>query len=164
MAKQYLLLRPNTKPYLNHPSTTQSHQDADITKAMASDWMNKQTAEISRFADSRMIRLFDSNMLISNTTAVICLDDYHSLDMTWRKEKEVTMLDPRATDFDLMYKQMKAIKEGKAVEKPIYTMFLVAWILLSSSSSPKILVIEGLRAICMLQSLNWIPRSRMITH
>ncbi|CAN6552109.1 unnamed protein product [Malus baccata var. baccata] len=91
---------------------------------------------------SAYFRLFDSNMLISNTTAVICLDDYHSLDMTWRKEKEVTMLDPRATDFDLMYKQMKAIKEGKAVEKPIYTMFLVAWILLSSSSSPKILVIE----------------------
>ncbi|KAM2234765.1 hypothetical protein PS2_012857 [Malus domestica] len=71
MEEQYLLLRPNTKPYLNHPSTTQSHQDADITKAMALDWMNKQTAEISRFADSRMIRLFDSNMLISNTTAVM---------------------------------------------------------------------------------------------
>ncbi|KAB2595805.1 phosphoribulokinase [Pyrus ussuriensis x Pyrus communis] len=40
--------------------------------------------------------------------------------MTWRKKKGVTMLDPRANDFDLMYKQMKAIKEGKAVENPIY--------------------------------------------
>ncbi|KAM2499072.1 hypothetical protein TB2_040767 [Malus domestica] len=54
---------------------------------------------------------------------VICLDEYHSLDMTWRKKKGVTMLDPRANDLDLMYKQMKAIKEGKAVEKPVQQCF-----------------------------------------
>ncbi|KAK6947345.1 Phosphoribulokinase/uridine kinase [Dillenia turbinata] len=45
----------------------------------------------------------DSNTLISDTTTVICLDDYHSLDRTGRKEKGV-----------------KAIKDGIAVEKPIY--------------------------------------------
>ncbi|CAN6562504.1 unnamed protein product [Malus baccata var. baccata] len=47
-------------------------------------------------------RLFDSNMLISNITTVICLDDYHSLDRTRRRKKEVMTLDPRANDFELM--------------------------------------------------------------
>ncbi|KAH0926612.1 hypothetical protein HID58_018868 [Brassica napus] len=60
----------------------------------------------------------DSNTLISDMTTVICLDDYHSLDRTGRKEKGVTALDPRANDFDLMYEQVKALKSGIAVEKP----------------------------------------------
>lgn len=57
----------------------------------------------------------DSNTLISDMTTVICLDDYHSLDRTGRKEKGVTALDPRANDFDLMYEQVKALKSGIAV-------------------------------------------------
>lgn len=51
---------------------------------------------------------------------VICLDDYHSLDRTGRKEKGVTALDPNAQNFEMMYEQAKAIKEGKPIEKPIY--------------------------------------------
>jgi ABC-type glutathione transport system ATPase component len=43
----------------------------------------------------------DSNTLISDTTTVICLDDYHSLDRNERKDKVVTALDPRANNFDL---------------------------------------------------------------
>ena len=62
----------------------------------------------------------DSNTLLSDMTTVICLDDYHSLDRTGRKETGITALDPRAQDFDLMYEQVKAIKDGKAIEKPIY--------------------------------------------
>lgn len=62
----------------------------------------------------------DSNTLVSDMTTVICLDDYHSLDRTGRKETGITALDPRAQDFDLMYDQVKAIKEGKSIEKPIY--------------------------------------------
>merc|ERR1712100_299736 len=62
----------------------------------------------------------DSNTLISENTTVICLDDYHCLDRYGRKEKGVTALAPEAQDFDLMYEQIKAIKDGKSVEKPIY--------------------------------------------
>jgi phosphoribulokinase len=51
---------------------------------------------------------------------VICLDDYHSLDRKQRKEQGVTALNPKANNFDLMYEQIKALKEGKAVDKPIY--------------------------------------------
>jgi phosphoribulokinase len=51
---------------------------------------------------------------------VICLDDYHSLDRYQRKEQKVTALDPRANNFDLMYEQLKALKDGQTIEKPIY--------------------------------------------
>ncbi|PPR96999.1 hypothetical protein GOBAR_AA23659 [Gossypium barbadense] len=49
----------------------------------------------------------DSNTLISDMTTVICLDDYHSLDRTGRKEKGVTALDPRANDFDLFDERVR---------------------------------------------------------
>ncbi|XBI47903.1 hypothetical protein VPH35_111751 [Triticum aestivum] len=86
----------------------------------------------------------DSNTLISDTTTVICLDDYHSLDRTGRKEKGVTALDPKANDFDLMYEQVKAIKEGKAIEKPIYNHVTGLLDPAELIQPPKIFVIEGL--------------------
>jgi phosphoribulokinase len=51
---------------------------------------------------------------------VICLDDYHSLDRKQRKVTGITALDPRANNFDLMYEQMKALKNGQSIMKPIY--------------------------------------------
>ncbi|WP_363080096.1 phosphoribulokinase [Leptolyngbya sp. 'hensonii'] len=51
---------------------------------------------------------------------VICLDDYHSLDRKQRKETGITALDPRANNFDLMYEQVKALKSGEVINKPIY--------------------------------------------
>jgi phosphoribulokinase len=51
---------------------------------------------------------------------VICLDDYHSLDRKQRKETGITALDPRANNFDLMYEQIKALKSGESIKKPIY--------------------------------------------
>lgn len=86
----------------------------------------------------------DSNTLISDTTTVICLDDYHSLDRYGRKEKAVTALDPRANNFDLMYEQVKAMKEGKAVMKPIYNHVTGLLDPPEQIKPPKILVIEGL--------------------
>ncbi|GAA0142063.1 hypothetical protein Leryth_000540 [Lithospermum erythrorhizon] len=86
----------------------------------------------------------DSNTLISDMTTVICLDDYHSLDRTGRKEKGVTALDPKANDFDLMYEQVKALKEGVPVEKPIYNHVSGLLDPPELIKPPKILVIEGL--------------------
>jgi phosphoribulokinase len=51
---------------------------------------------------------------------VICLDDYHCMDRYQRKDAKVTALDPRANNFDLMYEQIKALKDGKEIMKPIY--------------------------------------------
>ena len=62
----------------------------------------------------------ESNTLISDMTTVICLDDYHALDRNGRKREGVTALDPKAQDFELMYDQIKALKERQSVDKPIY--------------------------------------------
>ncbi|KAI4343298.1 hypothetical protein MLD38_027824 [Melastoma candidum] len=82
--------------------------------------------------------------LISDTSTVICLHDYHSLDRTGRKKKGITALDPRADDFDLMYEQVKALKEGNAVDKPIYNHVTGLLDPPELIKPPKILIIEGL--------------------
>ncbi len=63
----------------------------------------------------RLIDLFGEEFM-----TVICLDDYHCLDRIQRKQTGITALDPRANNFDLMYEQIKALKEGHGVNKPIY--------------------------------------------
>lgn len=86
----------------------------------------------------------DSNTLLSDMTTVICLDDYHSLDRQGRKKRNVTALAPEAQNFDLMYKQVKELKEGKAVKKPIYNHVSGNLDPPEEIKPPKILVIEGL--------------------
>jgi phosphoribulokinase len=63
---------------------------------------------------------WETNSLVSDLTTVICLDDYHSNDRNGRKESGLTALNPKENNFDLMYEQIKALKEGKTVSKPIY--------------------------------------------
>uniref|UniRef100_A0A061S214 Phosphoribulokinase n=1 Tax=Tetraselmis sp. GSL018 TaxID=582737 RepID=A0A061S214_9CHLO len=86
----------------------------------------------------------DSNTLLSDMTTVICLDDYHCLDRYGRKEKGVTALAPEAQDFDLMYEQVKALKEGKPVQKPIYNHVSGLLDPPEEIKAPPVLVIEGL--------------------
>jgi phosphoribulokinase len=86
----------------------------------------------------------DSNTLLSDMTTVICLDDYHALDRYGRKEKGVTALAPEAQNFDLMYEQVKALKEGKPVQKPIYNHVSGLLDPPEEIRAPQILVIEGL--------------------
>jgi phosphoribulokinase len=63
----------------------------------------------------RLTDLFGEELI-----TVICLDDYHSLDRKERKQAGVTALNPKANNFDLMAEQIKALKEGKEITKPIY--------------------------------------------
>ncbi|NJN60783.1 MAG: phosphoribulokinase [Coleofasciculaceae cyanobacterium RL_1_1] len=63
-------------------------------------------------------RLFD--LFGEEMVTIICLDDYHSLDRKGRKAAGVTALDPKANNFDLMYEQIKSLKEGNSIMKPIY--------------------------------------------
>lgn len=63
----------------------------------------------------RLADLFGEQLM-----TVICLDDYHSLDRKQRKVAGVTALNPQANNFDLMYEQIKALKEGQSIQKPIY--------------------------------------------
>ncbi|KAG1678870.1 hypothetical protein FOA52_003538 [Chlamydomonas sp. UWO 241] len=86
----------------------------------------------------------DSNTLLSDMTTVICLDDYHAQDRTGRKVAKITALAPEAQNFELMYQQVKALKEGKSVDKPIYNHVSGLLDAPETISAPKILVIEGL--------------------
>jgi len=86
----------------------------------------------------------ESNTLLSDKTTVICLDDYHCLDRFGRKEKNVTALAPEAQNFDLMYEQVKDLKAGNAVEKPIYNHVSGLLDPPEKIEAPEILIIEGL--------------------
>jgi phosphoribulokinase len=63
---------------------------------------------------------WETNTLVSDLTTVICLDDYHLNDRNGRKESGLTALNPLENNFDLMYEQVMALKNGETVSKPIY--------------------------------------------
>ncbi|MBD2178998.1 phosphoribulokinase [Pseudanabaena sp. FACHB-1998] len=90
----------------------------------------------------RLTDLFGEELM-----TVICLDDYHSLDRKQRKETGITALDPRANNFDLMYEQVKSLKEGKSVWKPIYNHETGKIDPPELIHPNKIVVIEGLHPI-----------------
>jgi phosphoribulokinase len=90
----------------------------------------------------RLIDLFGEEFM-----TVICLDDYHSLDRKGRKEAGVTALNPKANNFDLMYEQIKALKEGKAIDKPIYNHETGELDPPERIKPNKVIVIEGLHPL-----------------
>jgi len=57
---------------------------------------------------------------IGDLMTVVCLDDYHINDRAGRKATGLTALDATENDFALMGAQMEALREQKAVYKPIY--------------------------------------------
>jgi phosphoribulokinase len=63
---------------------------------------------------------WETNTLVSDKTTVICLDDYHANDRQGRKVSGLTALNVKEQNFDLMYEQVKSLKEGKSIAKPIY--------------------------------------------
>jgi phosphoribulokinase len=143
--------RGSSRPYGPYVITCASGDSQTVVIGLAADsgcgkstFMRRLTSVFGGAAEPPKGGNPDSNTLISDTTTVICLDDYHSLDRTGRKEKGVTALDPRANDFDLMYEQVKAIKDGIPVEKPIYNHVTGLLDPPELIKPPKILVIEGL--------------------
>jgi len=87
---------------------------------------------------------WETNTLVSDLTTVICLDDYHLNDRNGRKESGLTALNPLENNFDLMYEQVKALKEGKTVEKPIYNHVNGTLDKPESIVSTPIIIFEGL--------------------
>merc|ERR1719379_472757 len=57
---------------------------------------------------------------VGDSMTVVCLDDYHINDRAGRKATGLTALDAKENDFALMGAQMEALKQKKAVNKPIY--------------------------------------------
>ncbi len=50
----------------------------------------------------------------------ICLDDYHALDRRQRSAVGLTALDPRANNFAAMEEDLWTLREGRAIDKPVY--------------------------------------------
>jgi phosphoribulokinase len=90
----------------------------------------------------RLIDLFGEEFM-----TVICLDDYHSLDRKGRKKAGVTALNPKANNFDLMYEQIKALKNGQAIDKPIYNHETGELDPPERIEPNKVIVIEGLHPL-----------------
>lgn len=96
---------------------------------------------------------WETNTLVSDLTTVICLDDYHLNDRAGRKVTGLTALHPKENNFDLMYEQLKALKNGKVVEKPIYNHVNGTLDTPESITPTPIIIIEGLHPM-------WDPRVR----
>jgi hypothetical protein len=67
----------------------------------------------------------ETNTLVSDMTTVICLDDYHKWDRTGRKSNPewpdgITALHKDCQNWDKMAEDVLNLKNGVAVEKPIY--------------------------------------------
>jgi phosphoribulokinase len=90
----------------------------------------------------RLTDLFGEDLV-----TVICLDDYHCLDRKQRKETGITALDPRANNFDLMYEQIKALKSGQTIDKPIYNHETGAIDPPEKVAPNHIVVVEGLHPL-----------------
>ena len=63
---------------------------------------------------------WETNTLVSDTSTVICLDDYHANDRAGRKKTGLTALNVKEQNFDLMYEHIKTLKAGNSISKPIY--------------------------------------------
>lgn len=52
--------------------------------------------------------------------STISLDDYHILDREGRRRTGITPLSPKANNFSLLEEHIGLLKQGKAIEKPVY--------------------------------------------
>jgi phosphoribulokinase len=81
---------------------------------------------------------------VSDLTTVLCLDDYHLNDRNGRKVSGLTALNPLENNFDLMYEQLKELKEGRSVAKPIYNHVNGTLDTPETIEPTPIIIIEGL--------------------
>nr|CAC80070.1 phosphoribulokinase [Galdieria sulphuraria] len=123
--------------FVNCSGSKGVHESAGISRSKSKVLRNKgieRPVIIGVAADSgcgkstflrRVNEIFGTKVSQSHTpqgelVTVICLDDFHTLDRKGRAEKKVTALNPEANNFELMYQQIAALKEGYDIMKPIY--------------------------------------------
>ena len=83
---------------------------------------------------------------------VVCLDDYHLNERAGRKATGLTALDAKERDFDLMGAQMQALREKKALRKPIHSHDTGAKDPPELIQLNEVLICEGLHAIYVLKA------------
>ncbi len=59
-------------------------------------------------------------VLGANRVTPICLDDYHAYDRAERSRRKITALHPACNHLDLMAQQMRLLRAGERIFKPVY--------------------------------------------
>jgi phosphoribulokinase len=83
-------------------------------------------------------------VLGAERVARLCTDDYHRYDREERAGMGVTPLAPEANRMDLMGEQLRALSEGRAVDKPAYDHHNGTFGEPVRFAPPEILIVEGL--------------------
>nr|AAX13962.1 chloroplast phosphoribulokinase [Pyrocystis lunula] len=101
------------------PATKQLDNTPVIIGVAADSGCGKSTF-LRRILGALGTEVTPGHTAVGDMMTVICLDDYHTNDRAGRKATGLTALDARENDFALMGSQIEALKQGKAVYKPIY--------------------------------------------
>ena len=79
--------------------------------------------------------------------ATFSMDDYHSLDRTQRKERNITPLHPAANHLDLLADHLEALRRGEGIDKPVYDHSIgVVHGTVSFGPAP-VIIVEGLHPL-----------------
>lgn len=79
--------------------------------------------------------------------ATITLDDYHKFDRDERRRRDVTPLHPEANNLTQLEADVARLKEGRAIEKPVYNHVTGTFDPPVPFASKKILILEGLHTL-----------------
>jgi len=79
--------------------------------------------------------------------ATITLDDYHKFDRDERRRLDITPLHPEANNLSRLEQDVARLKEGRAIEKPVYNHTTGTFDPPVPFASKKILILEGLHAL-----------------
>jgi phosphoribulokinase len=121
--------------------------DAPVIIGVAADSGCGKSTFLRRILGALGTEVVPGHTAVGDMMTVVCLDDYHTNDRAGRKATGYTALDAKENDFALMGTQIEALKQKKAVYKPIYnhdTGFKDPPELLQPN---KVMVFEGLHPI-----------------
>jgi phosphoribulokinase len=79
--------------------------------------------------------------------ATLTLDDYHKFDREERLRLNITLLHPEANNLMQLESDVTRLKEGKAIEKPVYNHATRTFDPPVSFASKKIIILEGLHML-----------------
>ena len=95
-------------------------EEAPVIIGVAADSGCGKSTFLRRILGALGTEVTPGHTAVGEMMTVICLDDYHTNDRAGRKATGLTALDAAENDFALMGAQIEALKQKKAVYKPIY--------------------------------------------
>nr|AAW79321.1 chloroplast phosphoribulokinase [Heterocapsa triquetra] len=95
-------------------------EDTPVIIGVAADSGCGKSTFLRRILGALGTDVVPGHTAVGDMMTVVCLDDYHTNDRAGRKATGWTALDAKENDFALMGTQIEALKQKKAVYKPIY--------------------------------------------